>query len=297
MVDNYSKWLRCRKPTTAITINFLHELFASFGFVDCLVSDNATQFTSSEFKEFCETFQIKHITTPQYHPRSNGQAERFVDTLKRALKKAYSSPTEKSLQQFLQVYRITANPKIPETRSPAEAMFGRKIRSVFEKLLPKQTLQNTTSTVLLKRFNLSGKVYFKHFRNNVFFWELGKLTQRIGNVTYIIQSPKFKHKRHVNQIRKRTSEDLMDLPQRKRKQLKPSTTHLISNFPKPCQNHDALVGKGNSRTIFWSVQRKRDTDFTCRSNQLGRRVMWRNHLLMDSTTLHNTGRRSNTKSV
>ena len=26
-------------------------------------------------------------------------------------------------------------------------------------------------------------------------------------------------------------------------------------------------------------------------------VLWRNHLLMDSTTLHNTGRRSNTKSV
>ena len=25
----------------------------------------------------CKIFQIKHITTPQYHPRSNGQAERF----------------------------------------------------------------------------------------------------------------------------------------------------------------------------------------------------------------------------
>ena len=70
VVDSYSKWpevLRCRKPTTATTINFLHELFARFGVVDCLVSDNATQFTSSEFKEFCKTYQIKHITTPQYH--------------------------------------------------------------------------------------------------------------------------------------------------------------------------------------------------------------------------------------
>ena len=129
VVDSYSTWpevLRCRKPTTATTINFLHELFARFGVVDCLVSDNATQFTSSEFKEFCETYQIKHITIPQYHPRSNGQAERFMDTLKRALKKVYGSPTEKSLQQFLQVYRITANPNIPEAQFPAEAMFGRK---------------------------------------------------------------------------------------------------------------------------------------------------------------------------
>ena len=117
VVDSYSKWpevLRCRKPTTATTINYLHELFARFGVVDCLVSDNATQFTLSEFKEFCKTYQIKHITTPQNHPRSNGQAECFMDMLKRALKKAYGSPTEKSLQQFLQVYRITANPNILE---------------------------------------------------------------------------------------------------------------------------------------------------------------------------------------
>ena len=145
MVDSYCKWpeiLRCGKPTTATTINFLHDVFARFGVVDCLVSDNVTQFTSSEFKEFCETYQIKQITIPQDHPRSNGQAESFVDMLKRVFKKDHGSLTGKSLQQFLQVYRITANPNTPEARSPAEAMFGRKIRSVFEKLLPKQTMQN-----------------------------------------------------------------------------------------------------------------------------------------------------------
>ena len=133
-----------------------------------------------------------------------------MDTLKRALKKAYGSSTEKSLQQFLQVYRITASPNLPEGRSPVEAKFGRKIRSVFENLQPKQTLQNWTSTVPLKRFNLGDKAYFKYVRNNVSFWELGTITLRIGNVRYIIQSPKFEH---LNQIRKRTTKDLVDLPQ------------------------------------------------------------------------------------
>ena len=99
VVDSYTKWsevLRCKRPTTGVAITYLHELFARVGVVDCLVSDNGTQFTSSDFKEFCHTFQIKHITTPPYHPRSNGLAERFVDTLKKALKKASGTHSEKA---------------------------------------------------------------------------------------------------------------------------------------------------------------------------------------------------------
>ena len=68
-------------------IKFLHEVFTRFRVVDTLVSDNRSQFMSGEFRDFCETYQIEYITIPTYHLRSNGQAERFVDTLKRALKK------------------------------------------------------------------------------------------------------------------------------------------------------------------------------------------------------------------
>ena len=134
VVDSYTKWpevLGCKRPTTGVAITFLQELFARFGVVDCLVSDNGTQFTSSDFKAFCDTFQIKYITTPPYHPRSNGLAECFVDTLKRALKKAPGTPSEKALQQFLLVYRITPNPNTPDATSPAETMFARKIRAGF----------------------------------------------------------------------------------------------------------------------------------------------------------------------
>ena len=74
VVDSFSKWLevfRCKSPTTDFTIKTVHELFARFGVVDCLVSDNGTQFTSGDLREYMEDFQVEHITTPTYHPRSN----------------------------------------------------------------------------------------------------------------------------------------------------------------------------------------------------------------------------------
>ena len=82
MVDSISKWqeiLKCKKMTTETVINFLHELIARFGFA---VSDNGTQFTSREFKDFCRILVVEHVTIAPYHPRSNGQVEHFVDRFK-----------------------------------------------------------------------------------------------------------------------------------------------------------------------------------------------------------------------
>ena len=55
VVDAYSKWLEvhCMKPTTsAATIEKLREIFAIHGLPATLVSDDGSNFTSSEFGEF-----------------------------------------------------------------------------------------------------------------------------------------------------------------------------------------------------------------------------------------------------
>ena len=71
-----------------------------------------------------------------YHQRSNGRMERCSVVFKRAIKKANGIEAEnKELQEFLSIYRITPNPITNANMSPAELMFARQIRSIFDELI------------------------------------------------------------------------------------------------------------------------------------------------------------------
>ena len=75
--DSFSKWpelLRCTNPTAEVTINFLQELFARFGLVDWLESDNKTQITSGDFKDFCETQKSYHDRSISPKVQRSGRA-------------------------------------------------------------------------------------------------------------------------------------------------------------------------------------------------------------------------------
>ncbi|XP_055589955.1 uncharacterized protein K02A2.6-like [Uranotaenia lowii] len=140
IVDPYTKWpevYATRITTTKTTTKLLSQSFSTFGVPETIVSDNGTQFTSHEFQVFCEKQGIRHIRTAPYHPQSNGLAERFVDTLKRTLRKIRSGgeTLEEALLIFLQVYRTTPTADLGN-KSPAEIMFGRSIRTVSSILLP-----------------------------------------------------------------------------------------------------------------------------------------------------------------
>lgn len=80
IVDAYSKWLEVKVTsltTSAATARILDELFAAYGVPITLISDNAPQFASSEFKKFLQLKGVKfHKFIVPYHPSTNGQAER-----------------------------------------------------------------------------------------------------------------------------------------------------------------------------------------------------------------------------
>ena len=90
VIDAKSKWAEFRfireAPSTQNTINLLSDIFATHGFPSIMVSDNATIFTSQQFKTYCEQNGIFQKLIAPGHPSTNGLSERTVQTLKRKLK-------------------------------------------------------------------------------------------------------------------------------------------------------------------------------------------------------------------
>lgn len=87
---------------------------------------------------------IRQITSPPYHPSSNGAAENSVKTIKIALKKKLyrniSTETETILCRFLLDYRNTPHSTTGVT--PAKPMFGRNLRNRFDLLLANSEIKD-----------------------------------------------------------------------------------------------------------------------------------------------------------
>ena len=56
--------------------------FFGHGIPQILISDYGPQFSSQEFTRFSRAYNISHISSSHYFPRSNGQAETTVQTVK-----------------------------------------------------------------------------------------------------------------------------------------------------------------------------------------------------------------------
>lgn len=211
IVDAFTKWpeiIATTRISAAATITLLRGVCARLGMPNIIVSDNGTQFTSSEFADFCAENGITHLRTASYHPQSNGQAERFVDTFKRALRKIRVSTRslQEALDVFLLTYRSTPNRVLPEKHSPAEMMFNRRIRTSLELLRPPVKPIPVAEDVHVKKksFNINDPVLVKKYHRNSWSWISGTIIDRIGRVMYRVNVEGGREIRaHINQMRPR----------------------------------------------------------------------------------------------
>ena len=124
VIDYFSRYVEIAKlsgESSANVIKHLKSIFARHGIPQELVTDNGPQYSSREFSKFAETFGFIHITSSPKFPRSNGEAERGVQTIKNLLKKS-DDP-----YLALLIYRSTPLPNA--TYSPAELLMSRKLRT------------------------------------------------------------------------------------------------------------------------------------------------------------------------
>lgn len=152
---------------------------------------------------------IQHIKSAPYHPATNGLAERFVQTMKHALK---SSPSSQSLNRrlnaFLLSYRNT--PHATTKVSPASAMFKRQLRTRLDLLRP----QHTKDTVRLQQkaqmerrarakfrsFQTGDKVLARNYTQGM-KWKLATVIAKTGPVSYTLETrDHLIWKRHVDQL-------------------------------------------------------------------------------------------------
>ena len=139
VIDAHSKWaevIPTDSSTSSKTIDILLTIFARFGLPKQIVSDNAPNFTSDEFKNFVRSYAIKHITSAPYHPATNGIAERFVQIFKNAMKSAKKDcgSLHTKLSKFLLAYRNSQHHTTGE--SPARLLLGRSARTRLDCLRP-----------------------------------------------------------------------------------------------------------------------------------------------------------------
>ena len=120
--------------TSSVTIDKMRSIFSSHGLPEIVVSDNGSNFVSSEFKSFLQKNYIKHITSAPYRPSTNCLVERAVQTLKQGMKKQDDGSVDTKLARFLLSFRIT--PQSTTGESPAQLRWGRSLKSHLDLLRP-----------------------------------------------------------------------------------------------------------------------------------------------------------------
>lgn len=121
--SNYPEVHVTRDMTSKTVIERLRRTFSQMGVPQYVVSDNGPSFCSHETQTWLNRIGCTPITSPAYHPQSNGLAERFVRTLKEAIKA--NGFSQAAVDRYLLFYRSS----IGKTgSSPAEILMGRKLR-------------------------------------------------------------------------------------------------------------------------------------------------------------------------
>jgi transposase InsO family protein len=97
-VDKFTKWVEAALVTTQdskAAISFIKSIVFRFRVPHSIITDNGMNFTSKEFKDYCEELGIKLKFASVAHPKTNGQVEKANGLICNGIKKRLLAPLEK----------------------------------------------------------------------------------------------------------------------------------------------------------------------------------------------------------
>ena len=78
------------KLSSMVVIHAKH-LFSKYRIPKVVISDNVPEFTANTFKTFLKQSDFTHTTSSLHYPKSNGQIERTIQTIKKSIKKHWKA--------------------------------------------------------------------------------------------------------------------------------------------------------------------------------------------------------------
>lgn len=191
VVDAFSKWVEVfptKTTTSAWCVVKLKELFCTFGTPYTLVSDNARQFVSQEFKSYLSSCGATHLTSAPYHPATNGQAERYVQTIKKALRAMEGERGDLTDKLLVVKTQLRRTPNL-NGQTPYELMFSRDVRTKLHVMFrPAPRVINPNNTPPPTRaYSVGDRVQARAYSDQRRRWEFGTIVRRLGRLHYEVQ--------------------------------------------------------------------------------------------------------------
>ena len=90
IVDQFTKWVECfplpDQTSEVVSRTLVDQFFSRFGIPVYLHADQGRNFEGNLFQNLCSLLEIAKTRTTPYHPKSNGQVERYNRVVLQAIR-------------------------------------------------------------------------------------------------------------------------------------------------------------------------------------------------------------------
>ena len=255
LVDCYSDYIelfQLEDMTSATLIRQLKPVFATHGVPSVLISDNGPNYSSADFKAFCDSWSFKHITSSPHHHQANGKAESAVKIMKNMIRKTQA--TDGDIWKAVLEWRNAPSPNTES--SPAQRFFSRRTRSLLpanDTAYQPKVITNVLENIVEKRrkskvnYDKSAKPLpelvvgqpiraLKHPKSSSSPWVPGVVTSKVAPRSYLIQVGDRTYRRNRIHLR-----DAIDNPQLMPQTLDAPSTVTASDNQPPSEEQTSSV--------------------------------------------------------